>query len=58
VLESLTPDIFLAAHASFFDLDGKRERSATLGPAAFVDPRGYRRRLESQREKFEAALRE
>ena len=38
-LAALKPDIFLAAHASAFDLEGKRARMKTEGVAAFVDPR-------------------
>jgi len=53
VLESLHPDIFLAAHASFFDLAGKRERAAKEGVAAFVDPEGYRTRIAAQKAAFE-----
>jgi len=56
VLESLAPDIFLAAHASFFDFAGKRVRAATEGIQAFVDPEGYRRRIASEKETFEALL--
>lgn len=53
VLESLHPDVFLAAHASFFDLAGKRGRAATEGSAAFVDPDGYRSRIADQKAAFE-----
>lgn len=42
VLESLQPDIFLAPHASQCGLELKRARAALDGPAAFVDPDGYR----------------
>jgi metallo-beta-lactamase class B len=55
-LASLKPDIFLAAHASFFDLEGKRARMKTEGAAAFVDPDGYRRLHAQKREAFEAAV--
>lgn len=55
-LASLKPDIFLAAHASFFDLEGKRARVKTAGAAAFVDPDGYRRLHAQKREAFEAAI--
>ncbi len=49
VLESLRPDIFLPAHASFFDFEGKRERVATEGVEAFVDREGYLRRIAEQK---------
>jgi metallo-beta-lactamase class B len=55
-LASLRPDIFLAAHASFFDLEGKRARMKTEGVAAFVDPDGYRRLHAQKREAFDAAV--
>jgi metallo-beta-lactamase class B len=42
VLESLQPDIFLAPHASQCGLEAKRARAASEGPAAFLDPDGYR----------------
>ncbi len=56
VLGSLEPDIFLAAHASFFDFEGKRTRAATEGVQAYVDPEGYKRRIAGQRATFEKAL--
>jgi metallo-beta-lactamase class B len=55
-LASLKPDIFLAAHASFFDLAGKRARMKAEGVAAFVDPDGYRRLHAQKREAFEAVI--
>jgi metallo-beta-lactamase class B len=57
-LASLTPDIFLAAHASFFDLEGKRARMKTEGAEAFVDREGYRRLHAQKREAFEAVIKE
>ena len=57
VLESLEPEIFLAAHASFFDLDAKRARAGAEGPAAFVDIDGYRKLIAGQKAKFEEIVR-
>jgi metallo-beta-lactamase class B len=57
-LASLKPDIFLAAHASFFDLDGKRARMKTEGVEAFVDRDGYRRLHAQKREAFDAVITE
>ena len=57
-LASLKPDIFLAAHASFFDLDGKRERMKTDGVEAFVDRDGYRRLHAEKCAAFEAVIKE
>lgn len=56
LLDSLQPDIWLAAHASLCDFDEKRGRVATDGAKAFVDARGYRRRLAGDRTKFQALL--
>ena len=57
-LASLKPDIFLAAHASFFDLEGKRARMPTEGVEAFVDRDGYRRLHAQKREAFDALIKE
>lgn len=56
VLESLPAEIFLASHAGFFDLKGKRERLGGPGPNPFVDPEGYRAYVARARERFEAAV--
>ncbi len=56
LLGSLEPDIFLPAHASFFDFAGKRARAATEGVLAYVDPDGYKSRIAEQRAKLEQAL--
>ncbi|HET7217042.1 MAG TPA: subclass B3 metallo-beta-lactamase, partial [Vicinamibacterales bacterium] len=56
LLDSLRPDIFLAAHASVFNLEAKRARAASDGAKAFVDPDGYRRWLENARATFEALV--
>ena len=53
VLQSLKPDIFLAAHASFFDLGAKRARAASEGPAAFVDRPGYASAIAAKKAAFE-----
>jgi len=55
-LAALKPDIYLAAHASAFDLEAKRARLKTEGVAAFVDPDGYRRLHAQKREAFEALV--
>lgn len=56
ILIRLNPDIWLPAHASFFDLEGKRALVATEGVQAFVDPSGYRDRIAKQRENLDAAI--
>lgn len=51
--KELKPDIFLAGHASQFGMHEKLKRPASDGPARFIDPDGYRRRVEE----YEAAYR-
>jgi metallo-beta-lactamase class B len=48
ILKALTPDIFLASHGNFFDLEEKR-----TGKRSFVDPEGYRRFVATFEERFE-----
>ena len=56
-LRSLPCDIFLAPHAGFFDLAGKRERMAKgETPNPFIDPHGYRALVEKSREAFQKQL--
>jgi metallo-beta-lactamase class B len=57
-LASLSPDIFLGAHASFFDLAGKRARMKTEGAQAFVDPEGYRRLHAEKRKAFDDLIKQ
>jgi metallo-beta-lactamase class B len=56
VLATLKPDIFLAAHASFFDLEGKRAKAAQEGASAYVDPEGYKRLLAEKKAAFDALV--
>jgi metallo-beta-lactamase class B len=56
LLDSLWPDIFLTAHAPACDFAAKRERAATDGARAFVDPEGYRRMIAAGREQFETLV--
>ena len=53
MLESLKPDIFLSFHSEFFDLEGKRARTAAEGVRAWMDPEGYRRRIAAEKAAFE-----
>lgn len=48
ILKGLTPDIFLASHGNFFDLEEKR-----TGKRSFVDPEGYRAFVEASEKRFE-----
>ncbi len=52
LLESLKPDIFLAAHASAFGLERKRARLRELGARAFVDPEGYASHVAARKQAF------
>ena len=54
-LEASGAEIFLASHAEFFDLAGKRERMGD-GANPFVDPEGLAHYVDRARERFEAAL--
>jgi metallo-beta-lactamase class B len=55
-LNSLTPDIYLTAHASAGDLAAKRARAKIEGVQAYVDPEGYKRLHAQKREQFEAVV--
>jgi metallo-beta-lactamase class B len=56
VQESLSPEIFLAAHASQFDLAGKRVKAGKEGVAAWVDGDGFRRLIATKKAEFEALV--
>ena len=51
-LRALHPDIFLASHGNFFDLQGK------LVSRKFVDPEGYRKFVDEMEARFETVLAE
>jgi metallo-beta-lactamase class B len=53
VLEMLKPDIWLAQHNEYYDLEGKRLRARTEGVRAWVDPEGYRRFVAAKKRAFE-----
>ena len=56
ILEALQPDLFLAPHGSFIDLDEKSAALARGNARAFVDPDGYREYLERARSAIERTL--
>jgi metallo-beta-lactamase class B len=56
LLESLKPDIWLAAHTEVFGFEEKRARATQHGVAAWVDPEGYRNYLAASRADFETEL--
>ncbi len=52
-LEMLKPDIWLAQHNEYYDLEGKLKRAATEGVKAWFDPDGYRRFIAGKKRAFE-----
>ena len=58
IWKALPCDVFLGAHASFFDMRAKRDRlesRASVNP--FIDPTGYRRAIAEAEERFHSELR-
>lgn len=56
VQASLSPDIWLAAHASLFGLADKREKQKAGGPNPFIDPEGWKQSVENRRKAHAALL--
>jgi metallo-beta-lactamase class B len=52
-LEMLKPDIWLAQHNEYYDLEGKGQRAQTEGVKAWIDPEGYRRFVAGKKRAFE-----
>jgi metallo-beta-lactamase class B len=52
-LETLKPDIWLAQHNEYYDLEGKRKRAQAEGVKAWIDPEGYRRWVAEKKRAFE-----
>lgn len=52
-LEMIKPDIWLAQHNEYYDLEGKRKRAETEGVKAWIDPEGYRRFISGKKRAFE-----
>jgi metallo-beta-lactamase class B len=52
-LEMLKPDIWLAQHNEYYDLEGKIARSKTEGINAWIDPEGYRQFIAKKKRAFE-----
>ena len=52
MLEMLKPDIWLAQHNEYYDLEGKRQRAKTEGVNAWIDPEGYRRFVAGKKRAF------
>ena len=56
VLDKLPCDLFLGAHASYFDLEAKYKRQQNGDHDAFVDPAGYKAFVTNRRQAFEREL--
>jgi glyoxylase-like metal-dependent hydrolase (beta-lactamase superfamily II) len=57
LLESLSPDVFLAAHGGFFGLRGKAERVRKgTAPNPFVGGGEFAKWLSAMKERFESQL--
>ncbi len=56
VLRALPCDVFLGAHAGYFDMLTKLERYPQDGPRVFVDPAGYKDFVADAQKTFEQAL--
>ena len=57
VLESLTPDVFLAAHTGFFAMEEKRARLGRPGTEnPFVDLAGYRAHVAEKKRTFDEEI--
>jgi metallo-beta-lactamase class B len=52
-LEMLKPDIWLAQHNEYYNLEGKRRRAQVEGVKAWVDPEGYRRWVANKKRALE-----
>jgi metallo-beta-lactamase class B len=55
-LEMIRPDIWLAQHNEYYDFEAKRQRAATEGVKAWIDPEGYRRFIAGKKRAFEDDL--
>ncbi|WP_425474798.1 subclass B3 metallo-beta-lactamase [Niabella insulamsoli] len=51
-MKKLKFDIWLAAHASQFDLHEKRSPNTPYNPGLFVDPKGYQQALQNAEDRF------
>ncbi|MDX1837048.1 subclass B3 metallo-beta-lactamase [Legionella taurinensis] len=56
VMKSLPCDIFLGAHAGYFDLAGKYALLKTKTENPFVDPQGYKMHIAKKEQEFYAEL--
>ena len=52
VLKSLSCDIFLGAHGSYFGLEGKQAKLKAGDTTAFIDPEGYKAYVAEREQAF------
>lgn len=57
VLKSLSCDLFLGAHGSYFDMESKYQRFKGGAGTAFVDPEGYKNYVADREQAFQSELR-
>ena len=57
VLKSMSCDLFLGAHGSYFDMETKYERFKRGVTTAFVDPAGYKQFVAEKEQAFQRELR-
>ena len=55
-MKGLQSDIWLAAHASQFDLHAKHKPGDAYNPAAFIDPKGYVEALDDLQQQYEKKM--
>ena len=56
VLKALPCDVFLGAHESYYDMEGKFAQVKDGGENPFVDPEGYKRYVAEREQAFRAEL--
>ena len=57
LLRALPCDVFLGAHAEYFDMLAKLKHYREEGPRVFIDPAGYKAYVADAQQTFEQALR-
>ncbi len=51
ILKGFKNNLFLSNHSHFFDFENKRAAAKTLGPKAYVDPKGFMKSIEADEQK-------
>lgn len=55
-LRALPCDIFLGAHGSYFSMLGKLKEMPRMGVAVWIDPAGYKRKIDESEQEFAQTL--